>query len=257
MKIKNILTLVLTFTISIIILLDYMIAVKTIVSISDNSPIIIVNDTENDSKVSSTKLAKDEKITYPRGVITSRSGKHESLQNTSDSVSTEIAEPVKTESVTPEEMASKATTSEEEINEEKVEEPEVIEEVEIIEEETEQVEEVADEEKPTFEGVELEYSAAYNISSARLTKSKGVTYYNGHKETYYSQRVLPGKGLKMLNNNGRHVADDGTVRDGDGYIAVACNYLPKGSAIMTSLGPGKVYDTGGMTGQWIDIYVNW
>lgn len=111
--------------------------------------------------------------------------------------------------------------------------------------------------KPMYEGIELEYSAAYNISSSRLSKSKGVTYYNGHKETYYSQRVLSGKGLKMLNNNGRHVANDGTVRDGDGYIAVACNYLPKGSRIMTSLGPGKVYDTGGMTGKWIDIYVNW
>ena len=111
--------------------------------------------------------------------------------------------------------------------------------------------------KPTYEGIELKYSDIYYVSSSRLSKSKGVVYYNGHKETYYSQRVLSGKGLKALNNNGRHVAKDGTVRDGDGYIAVACNYLPKGSRIMTSLGPGKVYDTGGMTGKWIDIYVNW
>ena len=245
MKIKNILTLVLTFTISIVILLDYMIAVKTILNISDNSPIIIASNNDTNSKVSTTELAKDEKITQPRGTVTSRSGKHESLQNISDPAITE------------------ATVSEE-INVINSENNIIIEEqapaqepnAEIVDE-TEALEEVIEEEKPTFEGIELEYSAAYNISSARLTKSKGVTYYEGHKETYYSQRVLPGKGLKLLNNNGRHVADDGTIRDGDGYIAVACNYLPKGSEIMTSLGPGKVYDTGGMTGHWIDIYVNW
>ena len=109
----------------------------------------------------------------------------------------------------------------------------------------------------SFEGVELKYSAAYNVSSNPLTKRKGVVYFNGHKETYYSQKVLPGSGLTELNNNGRHVADDGTIRDKDGYIAVACNYLSKGTKIMTSLGPGKVYDTGDMTGKWIDIYVNW
>ena len=111
--------------------------------------------------------------------------------------------------------------------------------------------------KATYNGVELQYSARYNVSKNPLTKKLGVVYYNGHKETFYSQKVLPGGGLYALNNNGRHVADDGTIRDKDGYIAVACNYLSQGSRIMTSLGPGKVYDTGTMTGAWIDIYVNW
>lgn len=101
----------------------------------------------------------------------------------------------------------------------------------------------------------LEYSGLYTNSNERLTKSKGVVYYNGHKETYYSERVLPGPGLNIPD---RHVAEDGTVRDGDGYICVASDlsYLPKGSILLTSLGPAKVYDTGCAYGT-IDIYVNW
>ena len=101
----------------------------------------------------------------------------------------------------------------------------------------------------------LEYSGLYTNSNDRLTRSKGVVYYNGHRETYYSERVLPGAGLKIP---GRHVADDGTVRDEDGYICVASDlsYLPKGSILLTSLGPAKVYDTGCAYGT-IDIYVNW
>lgn len=101
----------------------------------------------------------------------------------------------------------------------------------------------------------LEYSGLYTNSSDRLTKSRGALYYNGHKETYYSEKVLPGSGLAIP---GRHVADDGTIRDEDGYICVAADwsYMPKGSVLVTSLGPAKVYDTGCSYGT-IDIYVNW
>lgn len=107
----------------------------------------------------------------------------------------------------------------------------------------------------SFGGVPLQYSAPYNITNNKLTKSKGVVYFNNHKETYYSQRVLPGGGLKIP---GRHVAEDGTVRDQNGYICVAAHqsYLSRGSVVMTSLGPAKVYDTGCAYGT-IDIYVNW
>lgn len=103
--------------------------------------------------------------------------------------------------------------------------------------------------------ITLQYSARYNVSSNPLTSFKGVVYYNGHRETYYSQRVLPGNGLNIP---GRHVADDGTIRDGDGYICVAANtsYMKKGTTLMTSLGPAKVYDSGCAYGT-IDIYVNW
>lgn len=87
-----------------------------------------------------------------------------------------------------------------------------------------------------------------------LTRSGGVNYYNGRKETWYSQRVLPGGGLDIP---GRHVnAEDGTIRDEDGYICVAASDLPKGTIVETSLGTGKVYDTGCAAGT-TDIYTDW
>ncbi len=95
---------------------------------------------------------------------------------------------------------------------------------------------------------------AMSSSGGVLTKRKGVVYYNGHRETYYSQRVLPGTGLNIP---GRHVeSSDGTVRDGDGYICVASSDLPKGTIVETSLGIGKVYDCGCASGT-IDIYTDW
>ena len=86
----------------------------------------------------------------------------------------------------------------------------------------------------------MQYSGLYTESSERLTASKGALYFNGHKETYYSEKVLPGTGLRIP---GRHVADDGTIRDEDGYICVAADYsfMPYGSVLITSLGPAKVY----------------
>jgi hypothetical protein len=107
----------------------------------------------------------------------------------------------------------------------------------------------------TFNGVVLHYSSVYNITYYRLNKKNGVVRYNGHRETYYSQRVLPGGGLRIP---GRHIANDGTVRDKDGYIVVAANpgFYARGSKLMISLGPAKVYDSGCSYGT-IDVYVNW
>lgn len=95
----------------------------------------------------------------------------------------------------------------------------------------------------------------YPSSEGALNPYVGVVYFNGHKETYYSQRVLPGDGLNIP---GRHVAGDGTIRDGEGYICVAADpsYLPYGSLVETSLGAGKVYDSGCDYGT-IDIYTDW
>lgn len=90
-------------------------------------------------------------------------------------------------------------------------------------------------------------------SSNPLTRSKGVVYYNGHRETWYSQKVLPGGGLKIP---GRHVNSRGLVCDGDGYICVASSDLVKGTIVETSLGTGKVYDSG-CAKNTIDIYTNW
>ena len=98
------------------------------------------------------------------------------------------------------------------------------------------------------------YSGGYSSGgNGVLTASGGVNYYNGVRETWYSQRVLPGGGLNIP---GRHVEGDGTVRDGDGNIVVASDNLPYGTQVQTSLGPGKVYDTGvGHDG--LDLYTDW
>lgn len=106
-----------------------------------------------------------------------------------------------------------------------------------------------------YQGVKLQYSKKYNVCSNPLTRPMGVKNYKGHRETWYSQKVLPGPGLKIP---GRHVANDGTIRDKNGYICVAASpsYKSYGSRVMTSLGPGKVYDSGCAYGT-IDIYVNW
>jgi len=90
-------------------------------------------------------------------------------------------------------------------------------------------------------------------SGGHLTASGGVFYGPSGKETYYSQKVLPGGGLNIP---GRHVAGDGTIRDVNGYIVLASDVLSKGSITETSLGTGKVYDCGvGHPG--VDIYTNW
>lgn len=97
-------------------------------------------------------------------------------------------------------------------------------------------------------------SASYSNKGC-LTKSGGV-YYNpdtGLKETWYSQRVLPGGGLKIP---GRHVNSEGFVCDQDEYICVASSTYPKGTIIETSRGVGKVYDSGCKPGI-LDIYVDW
>lgn len=81
--------------------------------------------------------------------------------------------------------------------------------------------------------------------------SMGVVNWNGYKFTYYSQRVLPGGGLRIP---GRHVNENGYVCDGDGFIVMA-NDAPKGTVIPTPFGaPGKVYDRG-TVGNHFDIYV--
>lgn len=93
--------------------------------------------------------------------------------------------------------------------------------------------------------------------TGKLTASGGV-YNNpntGYRETWYSQRVLPGEGLNIP---GRHVNEQGLVCDDDGYICVAAhsNTASKGDIVETSLGTAKVYDTGCAEGT-IDVYVDW
>lgn len=84
-----------------------------------------------------------------------------------------------------------------------------------------------------------------------LTKSSGVNYYKGWKETYYSSRVLYHYRTREWT-----VDSNGVYRDSKGYVVVASSSEPQGTITDTSFGPGKVYDTGCAKGVH-DIYVNW
>ena len=103
--------------------------------------------------------------------------------------------------------------------------------------------------------VALQYSAEYHIMEDHLTRSNGSIDVFGHHETWYSTNEGCGQ-TTAVPIPGKHVADDGTIRDEDGYICVASSDLKMYSIVMTSVGPGKVYDTG--CSHWtIDVYTNW
>jgi len=84
-----------------------------------------------------------------------------------------------------------------------------------------------------------------------LTKSKGAQYFVdskgvSHRETYYdlNMRVV----MQSCGQGGNYlVRPDGAKVDAQGYVIIAANYgnYPKCSIVETSLGLGKVYDTGG------------
>lgn len=86
-----------------------------------------------------------------------------------------------------------------------------------------------------------------------LTKSAGAVYYMGHKETYYSSRVLYHR-----ETGNWHTDSNGIYHDQDGYICVASNTsdLSRGQLVMTSRGIARVHDSGCAKGT-IDLYVNW
>ena len=86
-----------------------------------------------------------------------------------------------------------------------------------------------------------------------LTKEKGRVRFNGHYETWYSQKVLPGYGLNIP---GRHVDGRGLVCDINNFICVATTLVSMGQTINTSLGMGKRYDTCGVANT-VDIYTDW
>ena len=98
------------------------------------------------------------------------------------------------------------------------------------------------------------FSADYGVTAAEF-QWRGVVEDGDDFYTWYSERTLPGGGLSELNSNGRH-SEDGFVKDGDGYIAVAsCDY-EKGTVIETPFGAAKVYDTGYLAPGQIDVYTS-
>ena len=81
---------------------------------------------------------------------------------------------------------------------------------------------------------------------------RGVIYWSGYKFTYYSEKVLPGGGLRIP---GRHVNVDGYVADEDGYIVLAGD-AAMGTVFETPFGyKGKIYDRG-TVGNHLDVYIS-
>ena len=99
-----------------------------------------------------------------------------------------------------------------------------------------------------------------------LTKSKGAQMFtdsNGvvHRETYYD--LLMNVVMRACGQGGYYtVRADGVKIDRDGYAIIAANYgnYPRCSVVETSVGPGKVYDTGGFAARHphgFDIATDW
>lgn len=97
-----------------------------------------------------------------------------------------------------------------------------------------------------------------------LSKSKGAGYFTdsqgvSHRETYYDLQmnaVMGGCGGTYS------VREDGAKVDQDGYILIAANYgrYPRCSVVETSMGLGKVYDTGGFAARipdGFDLATDW
>ncbi len=109
-----------------------------------------------------------------------------------------------------------------------------------------------------FGKIPLQYSKAYDLKEVtRLSSTMGVNYFYNHRETYYTIYEAGGR-TTAYEVPGQHVAEDGTIRDEDGYICVASDfaYCRPLQVVLTSLGPGKVYDNGCPFGT-LDLYVTW
>ena len=106
-----------------------------------------------------------------------------------------------------------------------------------------------------FSGMQLTKNTPYHITDNHITKENALVYFRNHKETWYSV-VQPHGYTTTYDIPGKHVADDGTIRDKDGYVCIASHTLPKGYTLLTSVGPGKVYDEWDST-MTIGIYTDW
>lgn len=108
-----------------------------------------------------------------------------------------------------------------------------------------------------FGDVQEQAPAGETHYSGDQFKFEGRVYEGEHEYTWYSEDVLPGEGLGIP---GRHVDDEGYVRDGDGNLCVASNGYSYGSVIDVPFGDGKavVYDSCEDEGdELIDVYVSW
>jgi uncharacterized protein YabE (DUF348 family) len=95
-------------------------------------------------------------------------------------------------------------------------------------------------------------------SQGGLTKSKGVNTFMDsqgvvHRETYYD--LYMGGVMRNCGQGGNYtVRADGVKVDRDGYVIIAAHLgrYPRCSVVETSVGLGKVYDTGGFVSRYPD-----
>lgn len=101
---------------------------------------------------------------------------------------------------------------------------------------------------------QLEYQRqqqSHNSNGSGLTKSSGVNYYNGRKETYYSSRVL-----YHYRTSEWTVDSEGFYRTSEGYYVVAASDMAQGTVFQGSKGVCQVLDSG-CQANITDYYVNW
>lgn len=101
-------------------------------------------------------------------------------------------------------------------------------------------------------GVNTPIKAKFVPNPKALTKSRGAQIYVdahgvAHRETYYDLPMNVVINHCGAGNSYSVRAEDGAKIDKDGYVLVAANYrmYPRCSIVETSMGLGKVYDTGG------------
>lgn len=103
----------------------------------------------------------------------------------------------------------------------------------------------------------IENGISRNRGALFHTDSNGVV----HRETYYDLDM--GVVMQSCGQGGRYsVRFDGVKIDSEGYVIIAANYAryPKCSIVETSVGPGRVYDTGGFVARHpdgFDIATDW
>lgn len=114
--------------------------------------------------------------------------------------------------------------------------------------------------------IETQKAIVFAPKPNALTASKGAQVYVdnmgvAHRETYYDlpMNIVIGA---CGPGNSYSIRSDGAKIDKDGYILVAANYgaYPRCSVVDTSMGPGKVYDTGGFAVRYpygFDLATDW
>jgi hypothetical protein len=101
---------------------------------------------------------------------------------------------------------------------------------------------------PTNSTNENEQSSSIGMTGQQF-KSAGVVYMNGIRYTYYSSKVL-----YHYRTSEWYADSNGFYRTADGYLVVACDFLPQGSTVSTPWGTGIVLDSGAGSNT-VDMYV--